>query len=321
MGKCKGQVRLGHYKSRDQRLIYIMGRHLKVRHVTEYHYSEPVSFGEHRMMFRPRDSHSLRLVSTQLSITPRPKRISWIYDVFGNSVAFAEFGSVRSDALTFVSEVEVLHYESPHFTDLLLPSAERMPIEYHPTEIPDLAAAIERHCQDPEGVVTSWAKEIAIQAQYNSLSVMTEMMDVIGRSLVYQPRYSAGTQDPAETLRRGSGTCRDFALLMMEGLRSYGLAARFVSGYLYKANRVRRRGFGSSHAWVQVYLPGCGWMEMDPTNGIMGNRDLIRVAVARDHRHACPLIGTFIGSSSAYKGMTITVDVTDLGSATVVEAN
>lgn len=294
-----------------------MGRQLKVRHVTEYHYSEPVSFGRHRMMFRPRDSHSLRLLRTHLSIAPRPERVRWIYDVFGNSVAFAEFGDLKSDALTFTSEIELHHYQSPHFTDLFLASAKRLPMEYDLSEVPDLLATMQRHCPDPEGVVSEWANDIAVQAEHSTLGVITNMMDVIGRSLVYQPRYSEGTQEAAVTLRLGTGTCRDFALLMMEGLRSYGLATRFVSGYLYKDNRVRRRGFGSCHAWVQVYLPGCGWVEMDPTNGIMGNRDLIRVAVARDPEHACPLSGTFVGATSAYKGMTVTVDVTDLGGENV----
>lgn len=294
-----------------------MGRQLKVRHVTEYHYTEPVSFGPHRMMFRPRDSHTLRLTRTHLSISPRPERIRWIYDVFGNSVAFADFGDLKSDALTFTSEIELRHYQSRHLTDLLLDCARRLPMEYDPSEIPDLSATMQRHCPDPEGVVLTWAKEIAVRAEHSTLGVITNMMDVIGRSLVYQPRYSEGTQDPAVTLSLGTGTCRDFALLMMEALHSYGLAARFVSGYLYKENRVRRRGFGSCHAWLQVYLPGCGWVDMDPTNGIMGNRDLIRVAVARDPVHACPLSGTFVSASSAYKGITVTVDVTDLGGGSV----
>lgn len=288
-----------------------MPRQLKVRHVTEYQYSEPVSFGQHRMMFRPRDSHSLRLLQTHLSIAPRAQNVRWIYDVFGNSVAFAEFGEMKSDKLTFVSEIEVLHYESPHVTSLLLASAERLPIAYAPSEIPDLSPTMVQLCSDPDGTVASWANDIAAKAEYRTVDVLTSMMAAIGGSLVYQSRYEEGTQDPAVTLRLGTGTCRDFALLMIEGLRSYGLAARFVSGYLYKSNRVRRRGFGAAHAWVQVYLPGCGWMEMDPTNGIMGNRDLIRIAVARDHNQALPLSGNFTGAPSAYLGMTVTVDVTE----------
>ena len=100
-------------------------------------------------------------------------------------------------------------------------------------------------------------------------------------------------QAPLQTLRLGSGTCRDFALLMMEAVRSLGLAARFVSGYLYSPSRDRTArergnvGGGATHAWLEVYVPGAGWMEFDPTNGIVGNRDLIRVAVVRDPRRRC----------------------------------
>src|SRR5271167_1329758 len=101
-----------------------MPRHLTVSHTTEYKYSEPVSFGRHRMMFRPRDSHSIRLLDTRLSILPRPLRISWAYDVFGNSVAYAEFGDVRSTSLTFHSEITILHYELTDPTALLSDSAK-----------------------------------------------------------------------------------------------------------------------------------------------------------------------------------------------------
>jgi transglutaminase-like putative cysteine protease len=114
------------------------------------------------------------------------------------------------------------------------------------------------------------------------------------------------------TLKVGSGTCRDFALLMMEAVRSLGLAARFVSGYLYSPGRDRggHVGGGSTHAWVRVYLPGAGWVEFDPTNGIVGNRDLIRVAVARDPGQALPLHGTWTGFPSDSLGMAVEVSVT-----------
>jgi transglutaminase-like putative cysteine protease len=109
-----------------------------------------------------------------------------------------------------------------------------------------------------------------------------------------------------------SGSCRDFALFMMEAVRSLGLAARFVSGYLNLAtdDAERYAGGGSTHAWVQVYVPGAGWMEFDPTNGIVGNRDLIRVAVARDPIQAVPIWGTWTGFPSASLGLTVDVHIT-----------
>ena len=112
-----------------------------------------------------------------------------------------------------------------------------------------------------------------------------------------------------ETLARASGTCRDFALLMMEAARALGLAARFVSGYIYVPAVQASRGGGATHAWLQIYLPGAGWMEFDPTNGIVGNRDLIRVAVARDPSQALPVSGSWTGAPSDYLGMEVDVQV------------
>ena len=101
---------------------------------------------------------------------------------------------------------------------------------------------------------------------------------------------------------------------MMEAVRTLGFAARFVSGYLYvpRGEDETHVGGGNTHAWCQVYLPGAGWVEFDPTNGIVGNRDLIRVAVARDPRQAIPLQGTFFGAAADYVGMTVSVDVSEL---------
>ncbi|WP_289052939.1 transglutaminase family protein, partial [uncultured Methylobacterium sp.] len=119
---------------------------------------------------------------------------------------------------------------------------------------------------------------------------------------------------PAETLRLRRGSCRDFALLMIEAVRSLGMAARFVSGYIYVPERdgaALHVGGGSTHAWVQVYLPGAGWVEFDPTNGIVGNRDLIRVAVARHPGQAVPLHGSWIGRPEDFLDMAVTVRVTE----------
>lgn len=286
-----------------------MGRQLVVRHTTEYHYAEPVTFGQHRLMFRPRDSHSIRLLDTRLAISPAPKQIHWTYDPFGNSVTHVEFDETPSAYLSFTSEIRLIHYEIEPPTNLLLATATTYPFAYAPDELPDLQAITQMHRPDPAGRVSNWADAIVRAGDRRTLSVLKDMMAAIRRDVRYQRRMTPGTQDPVTTLGLGSGTCRDFALLMIEGLRSLGFAARFVSGYIYSPNRVSRQGAGATHAWVQVYLPGCGWIEMDPTNGIFGNRDLIRVAVARDHKQALPLLGTFVGRRSAYNGMTVTVSV------------
>ena len=138
------------------------------------------------------------------------------------------------------------------------------------------------------------------------------MTHAIRRDLTYEAREESGIQDPVKTLRIGSGSCRDFAVLMMEAVRSLGLAARFVSGYLYvPEGRVGGRvGGGATHAWLEVYLPGAGWIEFDPTNGNVGNHDLVRVAVVRDPRQAVPISGSWTGFPSDHLGMTVEVEVT-----------
>lgn len=289
-----------------------MRRHLLVRHTTEYSYASPVRFGRHRMMFRPRDSHSLRLLETSLSIVPQPQRISWKYDQSGNSVAYAEFGDGEATSLLFVSTIEILHYEHHQPTELLGQSAEQYPFAYAPDELPDLQPVMMLHRPDDDGRLTAWATAIAEASDGRTLGILEDMMVAIRRDVSYRRRPSPGTQDPALTLELGTGTCRDFALLMIEALRVLGFAARFVSGYIFSPARANHQGGGNTHAWVQVYLPGCGWIEMDPTNGIFGNRDLIRVAAARDHKQALPLSGSYIGKRSDYRGMTVSVSVQEV---------
>jgi transglutaminase-like putative cysteine protease len=140
----------------------------------------------------------------------------------------------------------------------------------------------------------------------------------IREAFTYRKRHEQGTQHPLDTLQTGSGTCRDYAMFMIEALRRLGIAARFVSGYLFIPGDSAHGyvGGGSTHAWVQVYLPSAGWIEFDPTNGIVGTRDLIRVAVARDPRQAIPLHGCYLGAADAYLGMEVGINVVSVGDET-----
>ena len=135
------------------------------------------------------------------------------------------------------------------------------------------------------------------------------MTQSIHESFKYTRRHEKGIQDPLVTLDIGSGSCRDLAVLMIEGVRSLGMAARFVSGYLHVRNSGSSRG-GHTHAWAQVYLPGCGWVDFDPSGGTVGNRGLIRVAVVRDPRQATPLSGVWFGRSGDNLEMKVEVRVT-----------
>jgi transglutaminase-like putative cysteine protease len=185
-----------------------------------------------------------------------------------------------------------------------------------------LMASIARGYPDPNSEIDRWVGKFLRPGRPTPTGkLLMTLTYAIKEGFTYTRRAERGTQEPVATVRIGRGSCRDLALLMMESVRSLGLAARFVSGYLYVPSRdgPEYAGGGSTHAWCQVYLPGAGWVEFDPTNGIIGNRDLIRVAVARDPSQAVPLSGTYLGNSEDELGMKVEVNVeceADAGTST-----
>jgi transglutaminase-like putative cysteine protease len=297
---------------------------LAVNHVTTYAYSKPVGLGEHRMMLRPRDSYDQRLLSATLDIDPQPQRLTWIHDVFDNCVALATF-SGETQRLRVESNITLDHtpLNGPEF--LLEDRARFYPFSYGAEEVPDLSRAIERNHLDPSGELDRWVGRFIHQGRPTDTGeLLMTVTYAIKEGFSYERRTESGTQSPLQTLARRRGSCRDFAALMMEAARALGFAARFVSGYLYVPERdsgASYLGGGSTHAWCQVYLPGAGWVEFDPTNGIVGNRDLIRVAVARDIRQAVPLSGSFFGGPEDEEGMVVSVNVRRLSDAELSTIN
>jgi transglutaminase-like putative cysteine protease len=282
---------------------------LQVSHSTVYRYNEPVGLGEHRMMFRPRASHDLRLISTGLTITPQPANIRWLHDPFDNSVAIANFKGKTSE-LRFDSKVTLEHFETSAPDYPLEDYARTYPFRYADEDFPILVRALAHHY--PSQTVSDWALQfLDPAATTGTLKLLRAMTNGICQRLKYGRRIEKGVQTPDETLRAGSGSCRDFAVLMMEACRSLGIAARFVSGYIFIPQSSSLTGGGATHAWMQAYLPGAGWIDFDPTNSIIGNRNLIRVAVAWDPFHVLPLSGTYAGSPEAFVGMDVSVTVTE----------
>ncbi|MES3110360.1 transglutaminase family protein [Sphingomonas aurantiaca] len=284
---------------------------LTLSHVTKYSYRQPVAFGEHRIMVRPRESYDQRLIDTQLTITPEPAEVRWLHDVFGNAVAIATFDK-RAKDLVIDSRVRLDHSPAELQNVDIERYARFYPFTYSSEDMPDLLRSIERQHHDPLRQIDSWARRfVAPGGQTDTLAMLSEMTAAIKREFTYVQRPEKGTQSPIETLARRKGTCRDYAMLMIEAVRALGFAARFVSGYVYNpTRRESRTGGGSTHAWVRVYIPGSGWVEFDPTNGIVGNRGLIRVAIARDIYQAVPVSGTWSGFPGSFLDMTVSVDIT-----------
>ena len=289
---------------------------VSIRHLTRYRYRRPVGFGEHRMMFRPHESHDQRVLSSHLAISPAPTRLRHVEDVFGNCLSVASFGE-RSCELVFESRVRIEHRPLPPFADRdgeCHAPAKTSRFAYEPDEMPDLRRSMERDHPDTKGEVARWARRFGGRVGPASLpDLLTEMTQFIHADFTYQSRLEAGTRTPRETLSLGSGSCRDFAVLMMEAARSLGFAARFVSGYLYDEKLVQSgapmKGGGATHAWCAIYLPGAGWVEYDPTNGLIAGRNLIRVCMAREPHQALPLSGGYLGRREDFSSMTVRVEV------------
>ena len=293
-----------------------MSQRLSISHTTVYRYRRPVAFDEHRAMFRPRDSHDLRVLASRLILSP-PGDVRWIHDVFSNSITLMTFSEPATE-LRLESLIEIEHYAPNDPEWMLREFAASYPFRYDNEQVVDLLPTLQCHYPDPEGAVGAWARGFLDPGESTStLELLVRITRGIRERFRYRQRAVTGTQKPIETLQVGSGTCRDFALLMIEGVRSLGLAARFVTGYLYDPalddRGPRLSGAGSTHAWVQVYLPGAGWVEFDPTNGLVGGRHLIRVGVARDPKQAIPLQGSYRGEASDFVDMTVEVEVIAVG--------
>jgi transglutaminase-like putative cysteine protease len=280
---------------------------LDVQHTTSYRYRRPVQLGEHRLMLRPRDSHDLRLIETSLDCSPAAA-ISWNYDVFGNSIAIASFAEPTAE-LQIVSRLRLETFAQNRPELQVVPEAATYPFVYSAEDRIDLGRLLERQYPDPGGRTGKWARGFVRSNPTGTLALLADLNHGVAGWVSYQGRETEGTQTPIETLNRGWGSCRDFAVLFIEAARSLGFGARVVSGYLYNPSTAVR-GAGSTHAWADVYVPGPGWIAYDPTNGTIDSGDLIRVAVTRDISQAIPISGNFFGASDSYLGMTVEVTVT-----------
>jgi YD repeat-containing protein len=266
---------------------------LSIRHETRYEYERPVTFGQHRLLVRPRDGHSLRLIEASLSLSP-PGATRWTYDALGNCVCWYQ-PMGEATTLRIVSRLTLDRYPAP------LASADdphsTFPVIYDQADRMALAPFTMPVEVDPDGVLLTWVRSLNGPPAEPVLAFIERMNAAIHDEMIYAARNECGVQTPAHTLRTRRGTCRDFAWLMVEGLRSLGFAARFVTGYLFdpKAGAGEVRGATATHAWCEVFMPSLGWTEFDPTNGLAESADLIPVAIARTPAEAAPVSGTLVG--------------------------
>jgi transglutaminase-like putative cysteine protease len=261
------------------------------------------------MMLRPRDDEDQKVLESRLEITPGPSHLAWTQDIFGNHVAIARFAE-RASELRFESSIRVGQVPSGFRAADITEFARTYPFAYPAEDRPDHAHFATPPSAHPR--LDRWAASfLRVDGSADTHEVLVGMTQTIRRAFKHVTRHEKGTLDPIQTLKLASGSCRDLAMLMIAALRSLGIAARFVSGYLHLADDDDDRlTSGNTHAWVQAYVPGPGWVDFDPSSGIVGNENLVRVAVARKPQEAIPLQGTWIGTASDHLAMKVAVKVT-----------
>lgn len=276
-------------------------------HKTEYRYGEPVLLGPHRMMLRPREARDLRLLSHEIILTPHAD-ITWAHDVAGNAVATAQFNQ-PSDHLIIESRATVDLTAAVWPVFAIAAEAISFPFLYSGDDWADLGALTAPQYPDPDGKFSSWVEGFVLQRPTDTLSLLKDIANGVSTQIAYQGREMEGTQSPLETLSRGWGSCRDFAVLFAEAARTLSFGARIVSGYLFdpETRLVGSEGAGSTHAWAEVFIPGAGWVAFDPTNRSVGSKNLIPVAVARGIHQVVPVTGSFTGRGNTQRCMTVEV--------------
>ena len=291
---------------------------LNIRHRTTYRYREPVRLGPHRLMLRPRESRDVRLLSSTLETAPAAS-LSWTNDVFGNAIATAGFTDL-ADELVVESRATVELAASPWPVFEIAASAIHYPFFYSSEERADLGALAVPQSVDASGRLADWARGFVRGTRTDTLALLKDMVVGAVAGIGYQSREAEGTQTPLQTIDRGWGSCRDFAVLFAEAARCLGFGARIISGYLYNPDRMPAQegwgpeglaiGPGATHAWAEIFLPGAGWITFDPTNRAVGGYNLIPLAVGRVIAQVMPMTGTFLGMTDAYLGMSVDVEVT-----------
>ena len=247
-------------------------------------------------MMRPRESHAINLVTCSFSISI-PHRLRWIRDHQENNIGIIDFSEPAAELVVEAEFVLNICKENP-FNFVIAPEAAEYPFVYEyelGADLFSLSQSVYLRDVDP---ISQWLHPMWHPGKrVNTLDLLQEINTQIYRTFRYQRRMEKGVQSPAETLEKQSGSCRDTATLFVEVCRFLGLAARFVSGYMYSADIT---GCMSMHGWAEVYLPGAGWIGFDPSWGILASSQYFPVAVSRHSEQAPPISGSYLGLPRAF---------------------
>ncbi|WP_269522967.1 transglutaminase family protein [Coraliomargarita parva] len=278
---------------------------LSIHHRTRHQYEAPVSFSDHALFLRPQDSHQRRVRSFELKTKPASSQ-RWVRDVYGNLVRVCNFGLQTSAELEFDLHMELELADENPFDFILKPYATAFPFDYETSDAQALQPFLDKSQKPGSLRVLDWFYSAVSQPIQHPdiVQFLAELNSAIHKQIDYVRRDEEGIQDPDLTLEFMSGSCRDMAMLFVAIVRQLGLAARFVSGYLYDPpvedgeNHFFNRAVGSMHAWAEVYLPGAGWKGFDPTNGILANGFFVPSAVSHDPKLVDPVQGNYFSKTA-----------------------
>jgi transglutaminase-like putative cysteine protease len=288
---------------------------IRLVHLTRYVYSEPVSFAPHALYLRPRETSRQRLHSFALEIAPAARRIATT-DPLDNALDWAYFAPENpATKLEIRSELLVETLDTNPFDFFLKPTALTFPFTYDVADRILLAPNLTLRADSPAPhLLRAWLNQHLAAAPAETVPFLMALNTTLQRVLTYTRREEQGIQSAADTLARGSGSCRDYAVLLIELCRTLGLAARFVSGYLYEpaASGAAPPLQPSMHAWAEVYLPGAGWRGLDPTRGMFCDDAFVPVAHAAFAENVNPIQGTFYGPATVTSQLTTILSVEKL---------
>ena len=278
---------------------------LRILHETCYSYTRRVRFGPHRLVLRPREGHDLRVESMEVDASP-PAVLRWSRDVFGNSIGTLHFTKPAKE-LCITSKV-LISRTPPYPHRKLDTTPTPWPPIYDPLEIGVVAAYQQLSYPSDGAAIGKWFRRHYPKRPRDVEQVVGNLNRVIHENIRYVRRDEKGVLTPAQTLERGVGSCRDFATLLLDAVRSLGVAARFASGYLECS--AAEAGYASTHAWIEIYLPGHGWRGYDPTLGTMTTFSHVATGLSNHPRGVMPVTGSYYGPASAFRMLEVSVKLT-----------
>ena len=279
---------------------------LKISHHTRYDYDRPVILNPHLLFLRPRENPLQAVEAFSMDFQPAA-RVDWMRDDFDNLPASARFAG-ESSFLEIRTQCEVTTADVGPFDFLVRDYAIVFPFQYEPLHRFNLGIYLKLPHESAGQILSNWLDQRFQNRPSETVSALFALNRCIQQSILYQRREDLGIQSAVTTISLGTGTCRDFATLLIECARMLGVAARFVSGYLFDPE-IDTSLPGDMHAWAEVFLPGAGWRGIDPTHGVFCDNAYVPVAHAVVAESVNPVQGSFFSSPPATSQLNASVDI------------